>query len=300
MEISAESFWEKGIHSLELSTLEDVADIGERSICAESGISNLTAERSGTRFHFLTEKTLRVACRVEMDQSKLWEADLSETEMLPRKARVKGDFKDIGWSSVLEVICGFEPVAGLNREIHFGVALKNNLPVPLPVHSISAHFLEHKGQSRILKFEDAHSVDLKARHWKEFMTSFVPAVHGEMRAEFIEIRFAPHASLAWYLRLSSKGSHEQTNSEEEHTERLPFRESIICPGLHSIRIKHVGASPTLTVGLQHSLGAFTDAPVLVLDSGSQRCLPGRIDFGVGGSFMRGRLRGGDAQTRFEL
>ena len=56
----------------------------------------------------------------ELSQSKLWESDSSESEPVLRKAKVKGDLRDIGWSSIIEILCGFEEVPEHNKEIHFG------------------------------------------------------------------------------------------------------------------------------------------------------------------------------------
>ena len=167
--------------------------------------------------------------------------------MPPRKANVKGDFRDIGWSSIIEVLCGFQPNHDLNSNVHFGVALKNNLPIPLPIFAVSVHFLEHKGQSKAIQFDDTQSIYLKTGQWKEFMTAFVPTIHGEMRVEYIEIRFGPQSSLSWHPRLSGKPKVCEQVMEMDHIEHLPFKDSIVCPGLHSIRIKHVGVSPSLLV-----------------------------------------------------
>lgn len=145
----------------------------------------------------------------------------------------------------MEIVCGFEPAHELDKEIHFGVALKNNLPAPLPIHSLSVRFLEHRGQSRVIQFEDASSIHLTTGRWKEFVAGFVPVVHGEMRAEYVELKFGPNASLAWHLRLSSKGTSPQETVETDPMEKMPFRKSVIVPGIHSVRIKHVGPSPTL-------------------------------------------------------
>lgn len=97
----------------------------------------------------------------------------------------------------------------------------------------------------MIKFDDAHAISLKTDQWREFVTPFVPTVHGEVRAEFIEIRFGEHASLTWHLRLSSKVT--EPGDEDEQRERQAFKGSLIQAGLHSVRIKHVGPSPTLTV-----------------------------------------------------
>ena len=69
IEISSESFWEKAIYSLELATLEDVADIGERSTFAQAGIDGLLKERSGKLLFALCRHLIHEPYRVESIQT---------------------------------------------------------------------------------------------------------------------------------------------------------------------------------------------------------------------------------------
>eukprot|EP00210_Caulerpa_lentillifera_P003471 g3312.t1 len=217
IEISQEASWEKIVYSFELATMEDISENEERRKFADSAIESLLSNQTSSCGSEITEESS------------------TETPVF------KGELKNLSWGSILEVVCGFQsPKATETGNLRFGVAIKNKLPVDLPLSGLSLHLVEQGIQDRILPWTPAPSTPLVSNEWNLHTLEFTPLVHGAISVKSVEILFGSQSTLLWNLPVTN----ELILGDRED----PWRGGTqITPGLHSAHVTHVGAAPALNV-----------------------------------------------------
>lgn len=145
----------------------------------------------------------------------------------------------MSWGSILELNCGFESAkASANGDLCFGVAVKNHLPVDLPITRLSIHLTEGTSQDRNLTFAESQSMCFLSNAWNLHTLEFTPGVHGEIAVKCVEIVFGSGSSLIW--NLPNAGMLPNENED-------PWKGTQITPGKHSKHVTFVGAPPILKV-----------------------------------------------------
>lgn len=138
-------------------------------------------------------------------------------------------------------MCGFESAKEReNGDLCFGVAVKNHLPVDLPITRISIYLTEGTSQDRILPFTESQSMCFLSNEWNLHTLEFTPSIHGEIAVKCVEIVFGSGSSLIWNLPLPNAGLHPSENED-------PWKGTQITPGKHCKHVTFVGAPPTLKV-----------------------------------------------------
>ncbi|GMH39579.1 hypothetical protein BSKO_07477 [Bryopsis sp. KO-2023] len=231
------------IYSLELSTMASVLELNQREVMAKEALDRLLGKaRDGDEKSDGDEKKEKFEYHVDPGQAVAEQQD--KQKQVPRQ--------DAGWSRVLTVAAGFAPVDELPRRVTYGLALRNNTPVDLPVSKAVIEFQDGDGHRRreevvwecnTTERDDSEEcgpshVVLPRGKWKRSIVTCEPRCPGDMKAESLSLYVGTHAVVRWRL----DGSDSQKSEDEN-----PFREPLCVVGLNAIRIRHVGALPTITV-----------------------------------------------------